>query len=67
MYISEIFHDIIYFQVVTQQETREQLLRQLHNHVFHNIIKVQRVISYVYSISYSFPLFVKHAIIDISW
>ena len=28
------------FQVLTQQETREQLLRQLHCHVFHNIIRV---------------------------
>ncbi|XP_076104815.1 uncharacterized protein LOC143073284 [Mytilus galloprovincialis] len=34
-------HNIVFVdQVVTQQETRERLLRQLHCHIFHNIIKI---------------------------
>ncbi|CAC5425869.1 TERT [Mytilus coruscus] len=34
-------HDIVFVdQVVTQQETREWLLKQLHCHIFHNIIKI---------------------------
>ncbi|XP_063435876.1 telomerase reverse transcriptase-like [Mytilus trossulus] len=34
-------HNIVFVdQVVTQQETRECLLRQLHCHIFHNIIKI---------------------------
>ncbi|XP_071169870.1 uncharacterized protein [Mytilus edulis] len=34
-------HNIVFVdQVVTQQETREWLLKQLHCHIFHNIIKI---------------------------
>ncbi|CAG2227327.1 EST2 [Mytilus edulis] len=34
-------HNIVFVdQVVTQQETRQWLLKQLHCHIFHNIIKI---------------------------